>query len=147
MQRPLFGVTTKAGHAFVDTEVTATVSTSDQFQPGQPLLRRPRHSGNGRIMYQRGRLRLSFDARYLGARHDSAFISLSTLPSLQFPRGGPVTITFNPAYTLMGLGGEFHVLKDLSLYARVDNRQTGITRAPWAMGAATLGSRRHAVHH
>ncbi len=121
MQRPVFGVTAKAGYAFVDTEVTATVSTSDQFQPGQPLLRRPRHSGNGRIMYQRGRVRLNFDARYVGARHDSAFVSLVTLPSVQFPRGRPVTITFNPAYTLMGLGGEYQVLEDFSLYARVDN--------------------------
>ena len=33
------GLTASVGYAFVDTKVVSFVSTSEQFQPGQPLLR------------------------------------------------------------------------------------------------------------
>ena len=54
LQRPLGGLTASASYALVDTEVVTNVSTSEQFQPGQPLLRRPLHSGNLRVGYARG---------------------------------------------------------------------------------------------
>ena len=45
MQKPVRGVTAAATYALVDTAVVTNQSTSQQFQPGQPLLRRPKHSG------------------------------------------------------------------------------------------------------
>jgi len=49
LQRPVAGFTASAGYALVDTKVVAFVSTSEQFQPGQPLLRRPKHSAVLRV--------------------------------------------------------------------------------------------------
>ncbi len=51
MQKPVRGVTAAATYALVDTAVVTNQSTSQQFQPGQPLLRRPKHSGTVRATY------------------------------------------------------------------------------------------------
>ena len=69
-------MTASASYALVDTEVVTNASTSEQFQPGQPLLRRPRHSGNLRLGYTRGRGSLHLAMRVTGDRHDSAFLGL-----------------------------------------------------------------------
>ena len=106
LQRPIAGFTASAGYAFVDTRVVAFVSTSEQFQPGQPLLRRPKHSAMLRASYSRGRATVNFNMRYVGQRHDAAFLGLSAVVSPQFPTGRSVDITVNPAYTVSWLGGE-----------------------------------------
>ena len=116
LQRPLGGLTASAWYALVDTEVVTNVSTSEQFQPGQPLLRRPRHSGGARVDYTRGRGSLHLNARVTGDRHDSAFLGLQRLSD-----GRPVDITVNPGYFLLGLGGQFRVRNDLTLFLRIEN--------------------------
>ena len=116
LQRPLGGLTASAWYALVDTEVVTSVSTSEQFQPGQPLLRRPRHSGGARVDYTRGRGSLHLNVRVSGDRHDSAFLGLQRLSDSR-----PVDITVNPGYVLLGLGGQFRVRNDLTLFVRVDN--------------------------
>ena len=58
-----------------------TISTSQQFQPGQPLLRRPKHSGTIRAAYARGRATLNFNMRIVGDRHDNSFLFLRTVPN------------------------------------------------------------------
>jgi outer membrane cobalamin receptor len=121
LQRPIAGFTASAGYAFVDTKVVAFVSTSEQFQPGQPLLRRPKHSAVLRASYARGRATVNFNLRYVGERHDAAFLGLSAVPSAQFPSGRSVDITVNPAYTVSWLGGEVRLGRDVAAYLRVDN--------------------------
>ena len=116
MQRPLGGVTASASYALVDTEVVTNASTSEQFQPGQPLLRRPRHSGNVRVGYTRGRGSLHVAMRVTGDRHDSAFLGLQRASD-----GRGVDITVNPAYTLVTAGGQFRVRPELTLFLRIDN--------------------------
>ena len=116
MQRPLGGVTASASYALVDTEVVTNASTSEQFQPGQPLLRRPRHSGNLRVGYSRGRGSLHMAMRVGGDRHDSAFLGLQRASD-----GRPVDITVNPGYTLITAGGQFRVRPELTLFLRIDN--------------------------
>ena len=116
MQRPLGGVTASASYALVDTEVVTNASTSEQFQPGQPLLRRPRHSGNVRVGYARGRGSLHVAVRVTGDRHDSAFLGLQRASD-----GRGVDITVNPAYTLVTAGGQFRVRPELTLFLRIDN--------------------------
>ena len=116
MQRPLGGVTASASYALVDTEVVTNASTSEQFQPGQPLLRRPRHSGNVRVGYTRGRGSLHVAMRVTGDRHDSAFLGLQRVSD-----GRGVDITVNPAYTLVTAGGQFRVRPELTLFLRIDN--------------------------
>ena len=116
MQRPLGGLTASASYALVDTEVVTNASTSEQFQPGQPLLRRPRHSGNVRVGYTRGRGSLHVAMRVTGDRHDSAFLGLQRVSD-----GRGVDITVNPAYTLVTAGGQFRVRPELTLFLRIDN--------------------------
>lgn len=122
LQKPVAGgLTASAGYALVDSKVVAFASTSEQFQPGQPLLRRPRHSATLRLTYSRGRALASFNLRYVGQRHDAAFLGLSAVSSPRFPDGRSVDITVNPAYTLLWLGGEVRLAPGASLFVRVDN--------------------------
>ena len=116
LQRPIGGMTASATYALVDTEVVATVSTSEQFQPGQPLLRRPKHSGTVRVNYTRGRGSLYLNLRAVSERHDAAFIGLARVSD-----GRSVDITVNPGYTLIGVGGQFRVDDDLTIFLRIDN--------------------------
>jgi vitamin B12 transporter len=121
LQRPIAGFTASGGYAFVDTQVVAFVSTSEQFQPGQPLLRRPKHSGMLRASYSRARATVNFNLRVVGQRHDAAFLGLSAVVSPQFPTGRSVDITVNPGYTVSWLGGEVRVSGDVAAYLRIDN--------------------------
>ena len=121
LQRPVAGFTASAGYALVDTKVVAFVSTSEQFQPGQPLLRRPKHSAVLRANYSRGRAMVNVNVRYVGQRHDAAFLGLSAVVSPQFPTGRSVDITVNPGYTVSWLGGEVRVSRDVAAYLRIDN--------------------------
>jgi vitamin B12 transporter len=115
LQRPIGGLTASVTYALVDTEVTSNVSTSQQFQPGQPLLRRPRHTGTVHVTYVNGPASINVDVRRAGERHDSAFLFMSTLDFRA------VDITVNPGYTLLGLGADVRLRDELSLYLRIDN--------------------------
>ena len=122
LQKPVAGgFTASAGYALVDTKVVAAVSTSEQFQPGQPLLRRPKHSATLRLAYGRGRALVNVNVQYVGQRHDAAFLGLSAVPSARFPTGRSVDVTVNPAYTLIWLGGDVRLAHGASLFARIDN--------------------------
>jgi vitamin B12 transporter len=122
LQKPIAGgLTAQGGYAFVDTRVVAFVSTSEQFQPGQPLLRRPKHAATLRIAYARGRGGVNLNVRYVGQRHDAAFLGLSAVGSAQFPNGRSVDITVNPAYTLLWLGGDVRLSREATVYLRIDN--------------------------
>ena len=103
LQRPVGGFTARASYALVDTEVVATTSTSEQFRPGQPLLRRPKHAGTFHVNYTRGPASVHFNLRAVGERHDAAFAGLFT-PSFQ-----AVDITVDRAYTLINLGGQLRL--------------------------------------
>jgi vitamin B12 transporter len=115
LQRPIGGLTASASYALVDTEVVATTSTSEQFQPGQPLLRRPKHSGTVRLSYTQGRASVHLNLRAVGERHDAAFADLFT-PDFQ-----SVDITVNPAYTVISLGGRYRVREALTVFLQIDN--------------------------
>ncbi|MEE2638567.1 MAG: TonB-dependent receptor, partial [Acidobacteriota bacterium] len=115
LQRPIGGLTAVASYALVDTKVVSSVSTGAQFQPGQPLLRHPKHSGNVRVNYTRGKASVHLNVRMTGERHDAAFLGLQSLDG-QF-----VDITVNPGYTLVGLGGQYRFSSELRLFLRADN--------------------------
>ena len=116
LQRPIGGVTAMASYAYVDTAVVASVSTSEQFQPGQPLLRRPRHSGNLSVNYTQGAASIHLNMRITGDRHDASRLGLSRLSD-----GLPVDITLNPGYTLVSLSGQYRISAGLTMFLRVDN--------------------------
>ena len=64
---------------------------------------------------------VNVNLRYVGERHDAAFLGLSAVPSPQFPAGRSVDITVNPAYTLLWLGGEVRLARTVSAFVRIDN--------------------------
>ena len=114
LQRPYNGVTMAVTYAFVPTEVVETTDFDAQFRPGQPLLRRPKHSGTFRIVYRRGSLAAHWDTRIVGQRHDSSFIGLLT------PAFASGEISVNPGYTVSGLGVEFRAQRAATNYFRAD---------------------------
>ena len=56
--RPIRGFRANANYTYLDTNVTddGGVGGQNTFPEGQPLLRRPRHSGSVSVGYQRDRL-------------------------------------------------------------------------------------------
>ena len=121
LQRPLAGVTASASYALVDHRVVTSISTSQQFQPGQPLLRRPRHSGVVRATWVGGRASVLVDARVVGDRHDNSFLFLRTVPNAMLSAPITTDITVNPGYVVMGMGLEVRAHAAVTLFLRGDN--------------------------
>ncbi|MGE0863977.1 MAG: TonB-dependent receptor plug domain-containing protein [Vicinamibacterales bacterium] len=121
LQRPLAGVTAAAAYTLIDHRVVTNISTSQQFQPGQPLLRRPRHSGNVRASWVRGRLTVNASARISGDRHDNSFLSLRTVPNAARPAAVTTDITVNPGYAVFGAGVDLRAHRMATLFLRGDN--------------------------
>lgn len=122
LQRPVAGGLTATGsYTYVRSQVISSVSTNEEFQPGQPLLRRPRHSAALRVAYSRGRATLTGSLRHVGDRHDASFLGLFAVPSPAFPAGRPVDITVNPGYTVIGVGGELRLSGGSAAFLRIEN--------------------------
>jgi vitamin B12 transporter len=115
LQRPYNGVTAVLTYAFVPTEVIETTDLDAQFRPGQPLLRRPKHSATIRVNYSNGPVGVHWDTRIVGDRHDSSFIGLLT-PSFE---SGEISV--NPGYTVSGLGVDYKTHRAATIYFRADN--------------------------
>ena len=122
LQRPVAGLTSVVTYALVDTEVVTNLSTSQQFQPGQPLLRRPKHSGTLRVAYARDRLTASVDTRWVGERHDNSFFfpPLRTVANASRPAFS-TDITVNPGYAVAGAGVEYELERAATVFVRVNN--------------------------
>jgi vitamin B12 transporter len=136
LQRPLAGVTAAGTYSFVDTAVVTNISTSQQFQPGQTLLRRPKHAGSLRAAYTAGRATVSGDVRFVGQRHDNSFLFLRTVPNAERPTAITTDITVNPGYVVAGLGIDVRAHDTLTLFFRVAN--LGDTAYESALGYAGL---------
>jgi outer membrane cobalamin receptor len=122
LQRPISGVWVAGNYALVDTEVQETISTGVQFQPGQPLFRRPKHSGTLRAWYEIGMATVNMHARFVGQRHDSAFLGLRAVPNgTTVPSAVSTDITVNPGYTVVGLGLDVRAHDVLTVFVRGDN--------------------------
>ena len=121
LQRPWAGLTASASYTYVDHRVVTNVSTSQQFQPGQPLLRRPKNSGNIRASWVSGRVSVNASARLVGDRHDNSFLSLRTVPNAARPMPITTDITVNPGYTVMSLGLDVRAHALITLYVRGEN--------------------------
>ena len=131
IQRPIAGVTAGLTYALVDTEVVTNLQTSQQFQPGQPLLRRPQHSGTIRVGYSAGRLSANVDTRWVGDRHDNSFLFMQTVTNATRP-AFTTDITLNPGYAVAGFGVDYEVERRASVFLRVNN--VGDTEYDSALG-------------
>ena len=120
LQRPVAGFVAGATYSFVNTEVVTNQSTSQQFQPGQPLLRRPKHSGTFRASYSAGRVTVNFDTRIVGDRHDNSFLFLRTVANAARPAFS-TDITVNPGYAVAGLGLDVRAAREATVFVRANN--------------------------
>ena len=121
LQRPVAGLTASATYTRVDHRVVTNVSTSQQFQPGQPLLRRPKNAGTIRAAWVGGRVSVNASARITGDRHDNSFLSLRTVPNAARPVPITTDITVNPGYLVVGLGLDVRAHEMITLYVRAEN--------------------------
>ena len=121
LQRPVGGLTASAAYTLVDHRVVTNVSTSQQFQPGQPLLRRPKHSGTVRATWSRDRVAVNAAARWSGDRHDNSFLSLRTVPNADRPVPITTDITINPGYAVVSLGIDVRAHQMVTFYLRSEN--------------------------
>ena len=96
------------------------ISTSQQFQPGQPLLRRPRHAGSFRTVLTRPRHRESEPSNDWRSFRQQLSFSAN-----RAERGAPTAtttdITINPSYVVAGLGLDVRVRQALTFFFRGDN--------------------------
>lgn len=120
LQRAFHGVMLSGSYSLVDTEVETTRSTSPQFQPGQPLLRRPKHSGNLRASYAWRRATVYGDVRVVGDRHDSSFLFLEIVPT-PVVSAAFTDISVNPGYTLGDLGVDVRLDRGVTVFVRSNN--------------------------
>jgi outer membrane cobalamin receptor len=121
LQKPVAGFMASGVYSLVDTEVVTNLSTSQQFLPGQPLLRRPKHAGTLRAAYVAGRATANVDARFIGQRHDNSFLSLRSVPNPNKPNAVTTDITVNPGYAVVGLGVDVRAHEKATVFFRADN--------------------------
>ncbi len=97
-----------ASYTFLDSLVLANSNVTDPvYAPGQPLIRRPRHSGYLDLKWKPGRWTLGATATVVGSRADSDFLGLG--------------LTRNPAYGVLDLLASFRLFSGASIYAIVNN--------------------------
>jgi outer membrane cobalamin receptor len=107
------GFSVRASYTLLDTEVLAVDHSAQAPAPyrvGDPLLRRPRHSGAVTASWTRARAAMFATVEARGRALDAE-------PSFG-PSGG---LYENPGRTVVDLGGTLHLLRHVDVYARVMN--------------------------
>lgn len=101
-------LTLAASYTFTDSLVLENPAAFDPvFAPGQPLLRRPRHSGYLDLRWKPGRWTFAATSTLVGSRADSDFSGLG--------------IGRNPAYGVLDLSASFRLFTGAALYLAVNN--------------------------
>jgi len=95
-------------YTYMDSRVLESASPGDPvFAEGQPLLRRPRHSGAVDLRWQPGRWTLGANALMVGRRADSDFAGLD--------------IAENPGYLVVNFLSSLRLTESASVYVLVNN--------------------------
>jgi outer membrane cobalamin receptor len=111
--QPRIGMNIRASYTFLDTEILAVDHTSlapPPYQVGDPLLRRPRHSGNITVQVTRNRWSgfTTLEARGQTLDAEPAF----------GPSGG---LYQNPGRGVLDAGGSIRLVRGVDVFARVLN--------------------------
>ncbi len=107
--RPSQRIQLQGGYVYTSGQILAAPFASGPLMAGNPLLRRPRHSGNMTFSYTRQRFGGTFGGTFLGRRFDSDFLGLEP----------PVTHT--AGYARLDLGAWYAVRPRVTAYANVEN--------------------------
>ena len=107
-----FGLSIRGAYTYLDTEVLgiddAATAAPPPYVVGDPLVRRPRHSGSFDARYNRDWFQLFFT---LNGRGDMA----------DFEPNFAIAVLSSPGYVVANLGGSVRITKTLEAYARVTN--------------------------
>jgi vitamin B12 transporter len=102
-------VRANANYTYLDGRVVESLSTSFPFRAGDPLLRRPDHSGDFRLSWIDDRWMVAWNSRFVGHRADSDFFS-------HFP-----PLESNERYTVSNIAATVDVTRQLSAFISVKN--------------------------
>ena len=106
--RPLARLSVDAGYNYASTQILAQPFAFDALhQPGQPLLRRPKHSGSFLLTYLGSGWGASLGASVVGRRPDSDFQGFN--------------IDHAAGYARVDLGGWYAFSSRITAYANVEN--------------------------
>jgi vitamin B12 transporter len=96
------------GYAYTSSQILLQPFAFDQLhQPGQPLLRRPKHSGSLLLTYLGSRWGGNLGGSFVGRRTDSDFLGFN--------------ITHAAGYARVDLGGWYAINSRITAYANVEN--------------------------
>jgi vitamin B12 transporter len=102
-----------SGYVYTSSQILVQPFAFDSLhQPGQPLLRRPKHSGNVLLTYLGSRWGANLGGSFVGRRADSDFLGLMI---------GGRPITHAAGYARVDLGGWYAITSRITAYANVEN--------------------------
>jgi len=102
-----------SAYVYTSSQILAQPFAFDSLhQPGQPLLRRPKHSGSMLMTYLGSRWGANLGGSFVGRRADSDFFGLMI---------GGQPITHAAGYARVDLGGWYAINSRITAYANVEN--------------------------
>jgi vitamin B12 transporter len=97
-----------SGYLYTSSQILEQPFAFDQLhQPGQPLLRRPKHSGSLLLTYLGSRWGANLGGSFVGRRADSDFLGFG--------------VTHAAGYARVDLGGWYAINSRITAYANVEN--------------------------
>jgi len=100
-------LTLDAAYVYTSTQILSAPGAFDPFATGEPLLRRPKHSGSLLLNYFGKRWGGDLAGSFVGRRPDSDFFGLG--------------INHAAGYALLNMGGWFAVNRHMTAYVNVEN--------------------------
>ncbi len=119
--RPIQSLELSASYTFLDSSVLAldgSNKTTEPFEVGQELLRRPAHAASYNVTWRYGRWTLNTSAYIRGSALDTDPIN-STAACTWY--GKPECFFTNQGYTRADAGFSFRAAKGVEIYGRVNN--------------------------
>ena len=108
--RPLSRLSVDAAYNYASTQILEQPFAFDaQHQPGNPLLRRPKHSGSLLLSYLGGRWAANVGGSFVGRRPDSDFFVL------------PTPVDHAAGYARVDLGGWYAFHPRVTAYLNIEN--------------------------
>jgi outer membrane cobalamin receptor len=102
-------VSLDSSYTYTSTQVLESDASNPVFNPGAPLLRRPKHAGQLLLNYVGKKWGGNLGGSFIGRRPDSDFFVL------------PIPITSVAGYARFDLGGWYAVNKRVTAYANIEN--------------------------
>jgi outer membrane cobalamin receptor len=101
----------QANYAYLDGQVEQSSQSSFPYRPGDPLIRRPKHSGDLVLTWIERKWTARWGTRAVGRRADSDFFAYAI----------PNSLTSNPGYSVSDATFTYDFARPISAFIRLDN--------------------------